>query len=203
MVLVVTRPGDDAWRFGIRTLTFFEWVRIPGARSEKWTTCRERMLLWCAGVAENLFDMVGVAASIKKGPGKSPGPVHCDSRRERAPCFRSFVRGLRSGSDRFRFGFAAVELSDDIGANRPRRDLRGCGFLAFAVGLLVGRADQAALDQDVRALLDGLEDVFGESRAEDADTVPLGLRGPLVLRVLPRPLRGDRENGELRAVVRA
>jgi PadR family transcriptional regulator PadR len=35
----------------------------------------------------------------------------------------------------------------------------------------------------------------------NADTVPLGLRRPLVVGALPRPLRGDGKNGELRAVV--
>ena len=73
MVLVSRRPGDDAWRFGNRALTFFDWVRIPGARSEMWTTCRVRMLLWCGGIAEDLFDSVGVAASVKKRPRQIAG----------------------------------------------------------------------------------------------------------------------------------
>jgi hypothetical protein len=50
-------------------------------------------------------------------------------------------RSLATGSGGFRFGFAAIELTHDIGANRPRRDLRGLGLLAFAIGLLIGRAD--------------------------------------------------------------
>jgi hypothetical protein len=52
----------------------------------------------------------------------------------------------------------------------------------------------------VRALLDVLECELGQARAEDRGAVPLGLRRPLVLRVLPRALGGDREYGELRAV---
>jgi hypothetical protein len=35
----------------------------------------------------------------------------------------------------------------------------------------------------------------------NADAMPLGFRGPFVVGVLPRPLRGDGKNGELRTVV--
>ena len=118
--------------------------------------------------------------------------------------FRRVERITRSGeagSDGFRFGFAAVELADDIGANTPERLLVGLGFLAFAVSAFVRGADEAALDEHVRAFLDRRCDVFGEPRAEYADAVPLGLRRPLVVGVLPRPLRRDGQNGELRAVV--
>jgi len=55
----------------------------------------------------------------------------------------------RLGSGRLRLGFAAVELAHDIGANRPRRNLRGFGLLAFAIGLLVRRADERSLDEHV------------------------------------------------------
>ncbi len=67
----------------------------------------------------------------------------------------------------------------------------GLGFLAFAVSAFVRRADEAALDEHVRAFLNRRRDVFGEPRAEDANAVPLGLRGPFVVSVLPRPLRRD------------
>ncbi len=53
----------------------------------------------------------------------------------------------------------------------------------------------------MRAFLDRRRHVFGEPRTEHADAMPLGLRGPFVVGVLPRPLRGDGKNGELRAVV--
>ncbi len=48
-----------------------------------------------------------------------------------------------------------------------------------------------AFDEDVRSLLDRRRDIFGQSRTENADAVPLGFRGPLILRVLPGALRGD------------
>src|SRR6266704_1437898 len=112
-----------------------------------------------------------------------------------------FARSCGTGSDCFRFGFAAVELADDIGADAPERLLVGLGFLAFAVSAFVRGADEAALDEHVRTFLNGRRDVFGEPRAKHADAMPLGLRGPFVVGVLPRPLTGDGKNGELRAVV--
>jgi hypothetical protein len=112
-----------------------------------------------------------------------------------------FTRSGRTGIDCFRFGFATVELAHDIGADAPERLLVDFGFLAFAVSAPVGRADEAALDEDVRTFLDRRRDVFGKPRAENANAMPLGLRRPLVVGVLPRPLRGDGKNGELRAVV--
>jgi hypothetical protein len=53
----------------------------------------------------------------------------------------------------------------------------------------------------VPAFLDRRRDVFGEPRAEHANAVPLGLRGPFVVGVLPRPQHGDGKNGEFRTVV--
>jgi hypothetical protein len=69
-----------------------------------------------------------------------------------AGCIRTSFVGFRStlGSSGFRFRFAAIEPADGVGANRPRSDLRGLGLLALAVRLLVGRADEAAFDEDVR-----------------------------------------------------
>src|SRR6266566_3812009 len=96
-----------------------------------------------------------------------------------------FTRSGGTGSDGFRFGFAAVELADDIGTNAPERLLVGLGFLAFAVCALVSRADEAALDEHVRAFLDHRCNVFGEPWPEHADAMPLGLRRPFVVGVLP------------------
>ena len=104
------------------------------------------------------------------------------------------------GNRGFRLRFAAVEHSHGVGANRPRQDLRDRGLLAFAIRTFIGRADEAAFDERVRAFLDRLSDVFRKSRAEDADPVPLGLRGPLILRVLPGSLCGDQKNREFRPV---
>ena len=111
------------------------------------------------------------------------------------------IRDVGARGKGLRFRFAAVELADDIGANAPERLLVGLGFLAFAVSAFVRGDDEAALDENVRTFLDCRRDVFGEPRAEHADAMPLGLRRPFVVGVLPRPLRGDGNNGELRAVV--
>ena len=75
MVLVSRRPGDDNWRFRESCPAVLRAGSNPShAWSEERTACTERMLLWCADVVEDLWGLVGVAASIKKGPGKSPGP---------------------------------------------------------------------------------------------------------------------------------
>jgi hypothetical protein len=126
-----------------------------------------------------------------------------DERLERSRIGRveRFTRSGKTGIHCFRFGFAAVELTHDIGANAPERLLVGLGFLAFAVSAFVRRANEAALDENVRTFLDCRRDVFGEPWAEHTNAVPLGLRRPFVVGVLPRPLRGDGKYDELRAVV--
>jgi hypothetical protein len=53
----------------------------------------------------------------------------------------------------------------------------------------------------VVALLDVVENVFGETWPKDCDAVLLGHRDPLVLDILPGTLCGERKHGELRAVV--
>src|SRR5271165_255005 len=139
---------------------------------------------------------------IGKGPGSAPGPdIFEQSERSRFRGANAFVRSNGTGSIHLRFRLAAVELSHNVGANRPRCDLGRRGLLALAVRALVGAADERAFDEDVRTLLDRRRSVFGKSRTEDADAVPLGFRGPFVLRVFPGALGSDRKNGELRAVV--
>src|SRR6185437_3216759 len=127
----------------------------------------------------------------------------CTSGLERTVIGRlsDLFRSIRTGHDCFRFRFTAIEFAHDIGANAPKGLLGGLGFLAFADFAFVRGADKAALNEHVRTLLDRRRDVFRQSRTEDANAVPLGFRGPLVLRVLPGSLRGDRKNGELRPVV--
>src|SRR5260370_39008017 len=78
--------------------------------------------------------------------------------------------------------------------------LVGCGFHALAVSAFVRRDNEAALDEGVRTFLDRRCDGLGEPRAEHADAMPVGLRRPFVVGVLPRPLRRDGKNGELRTV---
>src|SRR6266699_626234 len=122
---------------------------------------------------------------------------------QRRPSERSWVGGVecvaRSSGTRsngFRFGFAAIELADDIGANRPRSDLRGLGLLAFAIRLLVGRADEAAFDEDVSAFPDAVENGLGQARAKYRDAMPLDFRDPFVFGVFPGALCCDGKNGE-------
>ena len=142
-----------------------------------------------------------VSTQMRKGPQSEA--LFKEERLERSRIGRveRFTRSCGTGSNGFRFGFAAIELADDIGANAPERLLVGLGFLAFAVSAFVRGADEAALDEHVRTFLDRRRDVFGEPRAEHADAMPLGLRRPFVVGVLPRPLRRDGKNGELRTVV--
>jgi len=142
-----------------------------------------------------------VSTQMRKGP-QSEALFKVERlERSRIRRVERFTRSGRTGSDCFRFGFSAVEFADDIGTNAPERLFVGFGFLAFAVSTFVRCADEAALDKHVRAFLDRRRDVFGEPRPEHADAMPLGFRGPLVVGVLPRPLRGDGKNGELRTVV--
>jgi hypothetical protein len=91
---------------------------------------------------------------MRKGP--QTEALFKDERLERSRIGRveRLTRSCGTGSESFRFGFAAIELAHDIGANRPRRDLRGLGLLAFAIRLLVGRADEAAFDEHMSAFLD-------------------------------------------------
>src|ERR1700719_3320573 len=108
---------------------------------------------------------------------------------------RSFVgfRGLLRSSS-FGVGLPAVEPPDDVGANRPRGDLRGLGFLAFAVRLFVGGADEAALDEHVRAFLDFRRDEFCQAWPEQHYPMPFCFGAPLIIGVLPRALCSDGEH---------
>ena len=61
----------------------------------------------------------------------------------------------------------------------------GLRFLAFAVRLLVGRADERAFDEYVSALLDSRSDTLCQKWPEHNDTMPLRFRAPFVICVLP------------------
>ena len=50
--------------------------------------------------------------------------------------------------------------------------------------------------EGLRTFLDRRRNVLGEPRTEHANAMPLRLRRPLVVGVLPRPLRRDGKNGE-------
>ena len=87
-----------------------------------------------------------------------------------------------SFSDRFSLRTTLARIDHDVSFNVAR-------FLALAELALVGAADKRAADQDVVA---GVQ-AFCECGAiiPQYDAVPVSLRLPLVLRVLPRALRGD------------
>jgi len=82
---------------------------------------------------------------------------------------RRFTRSGRTGSECFRFGFAAIELADDIARMHQNVLLVGLGFLASAVSTFVSGAHEAVLDEYMRTFLDRGRDVFGEPRPEHAD----------------------------------
>ena len=56
-----------------------------------------------------------------------------------------------------------------------------------------------SVNEDMVALVERVRDGFAEA-VERHDAVPLGFGLPLVVRVLPRLLRGDGQHGEIRAV---
>ncbi len=73
--------------------------------------------------------------------------------RRRVGCFGSGLSRIGTRGECLRFWFTAIEPAHDISADGPRRNLRGLRLLAFAVRLFVGRADEAALDEDVSFLM--------------------------------------------------
>jgi hypothetical protein len=79
--------------------------------------------------------------------------------------------------------------------------LVGLGLLAFAVCAFVRRANEAALDEDVSAFLDGVENSVGQTRAKYRDAMPLDFRDPFIFCVFPGALRGDGQDGKFRTVV--
>ena len=115
---------------------------------------------------------------------------------------RPFGRLHRSGgSSRFRLGFGAIELAHDVGADGPRSDLGRRRLLALAVRPLVGRANEFAFDEDMRAFLDRGGHMLGQPRTKYHNPMPLGLEGPFALGGLPGALCGDGKNGEFRTAV--
>jgi hypothetical protein len=104
---------------------------------------------------------------------------------------------LRSlGSGRLRLRFAAIELADGVGANRPRRDLHRFVFLTLAVRRQVDGADERAFNKYMSAFLDVVENGLSQPRAKYRDAMPLDFRDPFVFCVFPGALRGDGKNGK-------
>jgi hypothetical protein len=74
---------------------------------------------------------------------------------------------VRRGESGFELGFSAIEPADHVGADRPRGYLGRRGLLALAVGALIDRADETALDEHVRAFLDRGCNMLGQPGAKD------------------------------------
>jgi len=106
-------------------------------------------------------------------------------------CFGSLLRNRQGRGDRLRLRFAAIEPAHDVSTDAPRRDLGRRRLLALAVRALVGVADEFALDEDVSAFFDAVENGLGQARAENRDAMPLDFRDSFVFCVFPRALRGD------------
>ena len=142
MVLVSRRPGDDAWRFresypGGSSSGSESLARVVGKADRV-----QRTNAATSGSRCGRFVRSGRSTGQQKKPRQKAGAQPATALEGSVlHCFGSFLRSMGIGSDRFRFKFAAVELSHDIGANRPRRDLHHSRVLALAVGTLVGRAD--------------------------------------------------------------
>ena len=83
---------------------------------------------------------------------------------------------------------------------RPSLERRGDLALAFAELLLVGAAHERSLDVAVVAVPQLRRCALAQAVPGD-DAMPLGFRGPFVVGILPRPLRRDGKNGELRTVI--
>ena len=111
------------------------------------------------------------------------------------------IRGqLRRWALRRHFRFRAAEPAHGVRANAPEdADLGGLGLLGLAVLVLVFRTNEQAVHEDMVALVERVGDGLAEA-VECHDAVPLGFGLPLVVRVLPRLLRGDGQHGEIRAV---
>ena len=99
-----------------------------------------------------------------------------------------------------RISLRSTEASHGVRANAPEdRNLRGLGLLGFAILSLVLRADEQAVDEEVIAFVEGFCDGLAEA-IESHDAVPLGFGLPLFVRVFPRLLGGDGQDGEVRTV---
>ena len=120
-----------------------------------------------------------------------------------APLSERRVGGL--GSDfragrRGDFRFGAAEPAHGVGTNAPEDgNLRGLSLLGLAVLAIVLGADELSGNQDMVAFMKRVRDGLAEAIERD-HAVPLGSGLPLVVRVLPRLLRGDGQYGEIRAV---
>jgi hypothetical protein len=130
--------------------------------------------------------------ALRPKPEGRPAPL---SERRFSGHVSSFHAGRRGD-----FRFRAAEPADGVGAHAPEdSDLRGLGFLGLAVLAVVLRADEHAVHEDVIALMERAGQRLAEA-VEGHDAVPLGARLPLVVRVFPRLLRRDGEDGEAGAV---
>ena len=166
-------------------------VGIPGS-------AHQPMLLRGTLGGENMVAVVGVAASTRKGPQLCRGPI-CSRLRSGACSVTSAVSSE----------IGKPELTAS-GSGSPRSSVRTTSAridhdVIFAVGAFLLLPFVFSYIELIRlpsirmcaAFLIVCETYFRATWPKDADPVPFRLRGPLVLCVLPRPLRCDGKNGEL------
>ena len=201
--------GRSRWRlprFMCRKTCGRQWGRRPAVPEARALNRRERKLgrPYSGKIGgTGKFSFFGCnSGRKKKALRQASGGPDSDSQlvRNSVRRFSRLRQDGRSGCWRFRFRFTAIQPAHDIGTDGPRCNLRGLRLLAFAVGLLVGRADERAFNEHVSALLDGRGHTLCQEWPEYDDSVPLCFRAPFVSCVLPRALCSNREHGELRTV---
>ena len=121
-------------------------VESPLARRE-----RRRCMMRDCGLGKVRFVFSGrdTGQTKKCPPALRPEGIHAPAS-ERS-VFRSRLRNRRL---RWHFRFRAAQPPDGVGANAPEdSELRGLGFLGFAVLALVLGADELSVNQDMVALV--------------------------------------------------
>ena len=114
----------------------------------------------------------------RKGPGSAPGPnaVFSQNGASADSAFGSLGGVCSSCSLRSSLRTSSARI-------RPRCDLRSLRLLAFAVGLLVGRANERAFDEHMSALFDSRYNALCQERPEhNAKPGVLRRRSPPVIR---------------------
>ena len=103
-----------------------------------------------------------------------------------------------AGSNGFRFLDGAVQLANDTRPNLPRREFQRLRVLAFADLAIVTAAYEQARYEYLIAPPKSRRRIAQAIEADHA--MPIGLRLPLALRVLPQTLCRNGQQGEWRAV---
>jgi hypothetical protein len=169
-------------------------VRKPlTAEGQRW----RRILRNSTRQWSDLFSMAGMQDKQKSPPAWAGGLSRTPTSARRVTRLNTHFSAGRA----FRyFSFRSTEASHGVGTNAPEdRHFCSLGLLGFPVLPLVLGADEQAVHEDVIALVEGVSDGLAEA-VESHDAVPLGFRLPLFVRVFPRLLGGDGQDGEVRTV---